>query len=249
MKNLVTSIERTLGQLFDSAFLKVFILGMITTIVALVAAYFAGKQLIPYLPGEDMFSWGWLQDIVDSIRGWLMEFILIFAVMFFFAPISMVFMTLYLDDIVDAVEKKHYAHRLAGKRLGVGHLAYLGLRLAFMILLLNILVIPLYVIFFWTGFVPLVVFYGLNSYLLGWGYYEMVAVRHLGVHEAGRHRKSIRGQVLFGGLIITLMYSVPGLNLLTPILGAALLAHLFHLTIGERDGMEEAVDFGGEGRI
>lgn len=247
MTNLIKSIEHSLSQLFDSAFLKVFILGMITTLAALVAAYFAGKQLIPYLPGEQMFEWQWLQDIVDGIRSWLVEFLLIFAVMFFFAPISMVFMTLYLDDIVDAVEDKHYSFRLAGKRLGLGRLAYLGVRLAFMMLLLNILVIPFYVIFFWTGFIPLVIFYGLNSYLLGWGYYEMVAVRHLGVRKAGRHRKSIRGQVLFGGLVITLLYSVPFVNLVAPILGAAMLTHLFHLSMTERDEME-AVALRGEGR-
>lgn len=235
MKNIIRSLERTIAQIFEPAFLKVFVLGILTTIVALAVAYFLGKQFTPYLPGADMFEWEWLQSIVDNIREWLMEFILLFAVLFFFVPISTLFMTLYLDDIVDAVENKHYPDRKAGKRLGVGHLAYLGLRLAFMIVLLNLIAIPFYIIFFWTGFIPLVIFYILNSYLLGWGYYEMVAVRHLGVRESGRHRKSIRGQVLMGGGTITLFYIVPIVNLVAPILGAAILTHLFHLSLQDRE--------------
>jgi len=39
------SIERTLSQIFDPAFLKVFILGILTTIVAMVATWFLANYL------------------------------------------------------------------------------------------------------------------------------------------------------------------------------------------------------------
>ncbi|MCF6216382.1 MAG: EI24 domain-containing protein [Emcibacter sp.] len=232
MKNIMSAVTRTLAQVFDTAFLKVFILGILTTIAAMVITWF----LANYLKDQFIltrFDWQW----VNSFFQWLLDIDWIFNIIFFFLmgvffpPVATIFMSLYLDDVVDAVEDKYYPDHKAGKRLGVAHLAYLALRLAFMIILLNIIVIPLYIFFFWLPFVPLIIFYTLNSYLLGWGYYEMVAVRHLGIKAAGQHRKSIRGQVLGGGFMITLLYTLPVINLTAPILGAAILAHIFHLTI------------------
>ena len=109
-------------------------------------------------------------------------------------------------------------------------MAFLATRLLLYIVILNILVLPLYILLFWIPFVPLAIFYLLNGYLLGWGYYEMVAVRHIGIKEAGIHRKSIRGVILVAGLIMSVLFMVPILQLAVPILGAALICHLFHLT-------------------
>jgi len=235
VKNIIRAVERTFGQVFDRAFLKVFSLGIAITLVAMIATWF----LADYLRDNMMvFQFGW-QWVNDSLH-WLLDVDWIFNLLFFllmgifFPPIATIFMSLFLDDIIDAVEEKYYPNRMAGNRIGNLHLLYLAVRLAFMIVLLNILVIPLYIIFFWTGFVPLAIFYILNSYLLGWGYYEMVAVRHLGVREAGRHRTSIRGQVMLGGAAITLLYMVPLLNLAAPILGVAILTHMFHLSFQDR---------------
>ena len=232
----MSAIERTLAQTFEPAFLKVFILGIITTIVAIIATWF----LANYLKSQiilTQFDWQWVNEAFQWLLDvdWIFNIIFFFLMGIFFPPIATVFMSLYLDDIVDAVEDKYYPDRKAGKRLGMGHLAYLAVRLAFMIIFLNIIFIPLYIFFFWLPFVPLIIFYTLNSYLLGWGYYEMVAVRHLGIKEAGHHRKSIRTQVLAGGFIITLLYSFPVINLTAPILGAALLAHIFHISLASRE--------------
>jgi len=235
VKNIARASERTLAQIFEPAFLRVFFLGILTTFLAMIATWFLAGYLKDQITLTH-FDWQWVNDVFQWFLDidWIFNIVFFFLMGIFFPPIATIFMSLYLDDIIDAVEDKYYPDHKAGKRLGMGHLAYLALRLALMIIMLNILVIPLYLFFFWLAFVPLVIFYVLNSYLLGWGYYEMVAVRHLGIREAGRHRKSIRGQILLGGFVITLLYSLPVVNLLAPILGAALLAHLFHLSLRER---------------
>lgn len=236
MKNIIRAIERTVSQIFDRAFLKVLILGLLTTVLAMAATWFLASYLKDQIT-IIQFDWQWVNDFFHWLLDvdWIFNIIFFFLMGIFFPPIATIFISLYLDDIVDAVEAKYYVGRKAGQRLGVGHLAYLAVRLAFMIVLLNIIVIPLYLFFIWLPFVPLVIFYTLNAYLLGWGYYEMVAVRHLGIREAGIHRKSIRGQVIVGGFGITLLYSLPVVNLAAPILGVALLTHLFHLSLRERE--------------
>ena len=229
MKQLVTAIERTGQQIFDRPFLKVFFLGILTTIGAIIISYLAANEIMKEIPGYQS-DWEWWEDFVNWLTGHLVDIAFFFILFFFFAPISTVFISIYLDDIIDCVEDRFYPDHKAGARLGIGHLAFLATRLLVYIVILNILVLPLYVLLFWIPFVPLAIFYLLNGYLLGWGYYEMVAVRHLGIKEAGIHRKSIRGVILMAGLIMSVLFMVPILQLAVPILGAALICHLFHLS-------------------
>ena len=57
---------------------------------------------------------------------------------------------------------------------------------------------------------------------------DMVAARHL----AGDDMKTWRGNTSLSrfalGLIVTGLLSVPGVNLIAPVLGAAMATHLFH---------------------
>ncbi len=232
MKKLITAIERTGGQIFDRSFLKVFLLGMLTTVGAILLSFVIANELVKEIP---LYSsdWEWWQDFVNNMMGWLFTSAFFFFVFMFFAPISTIFISIFLDDIIDRVEDKHYPNNKAGKRLGVAHLAFLALRIMFFVIILNLVVLPLYVLLFWIPPVPLAIFYLLNGYLLGWGYYEMVAVRHLGIKEAGVHRKSIRGVILVAGMIMTLLFMVPIVQFTVPILGAALICHLFHMSRSE----------------
>jgi len=246
VQNLATAIERTLAQLFDPAFLRVFILGILTTIGAIFVTFLIANEITAQYAVFE-FEWQWVQDIFDwftdlAFFNWLFGFVFFWLVGIFFPPISTIFMSIFLDDIVDAVEDKYYPHQKAGDRLGLGHITYLAVRLGFLIVVLNILVLPLYVILFWVPFAPFIIFYGLNSYLLGWGYYEMVAVRHLGIKGAGRHRRSISAQVLTAGLLTTVLFTVPILNLTAPILAVAMLSHIFHQSLPERDPLDQIED-------
>ena len=232
MNKLITAIERTGQQLFDRPFLKVLLLGMLTTVGAILVTFLISNEVLKELPLYQS-DWDWWQDIVNSMAGYIFNAAFVFTVVLFFAPISTIFISIFLDDVIDCVEDRFYPENRAGKRLGIPNLAFLAVRIMFLIIVLNILMLPIYVLLFWIPFVPLAIFYLLNGYLLGWGYYEMVAVRHLGIKEAGVHRKSIRGVILCAGLIMTLLFMVPIVNFTVPILGAALICHLFHLSRSE----------------
>lgn len=230
MENLFTAVGRTLSQLLDAAFLKVLFFGMLTTVAAIGVTYLISSELLKEVPLYQS-GWQWWQDLVNDALGFLFHTAFLFTVMFFFVPISTIFVSIFLDDIVDAVEDKYYPAQKAGPRLGVGRLAYLAVRLLLFILLLNILIIPLYVLFFWLPFVPMIIFYTLNAYLLGWGYYEMIAVRHLGIKQAGKHQKSIRLPIILAGLLTMVLFTIPIVNLAAPIMGLALICHVFHQSL------------------
>jgi uncharacterized protein involved in cysteine biosynthesis len=96
-------------------------------------------------------------------------------------------------------------------------------RLMVVTIVLNLLALPLYV------FVPglnFFVFFGLNGYLFGRQYFEVVALRRLdaAATKAVRHRFGVR--VFAGGVVIAGLFAVPLVNLFAPVIATAFMMHL-----------------------
>src|SRR3546814_14930871 len=85
-------------------------------------------------------------------------------------------------------------------------------------LILNLLVLPLYLVLIWIPPLNLLLFYLLNGYLLGREYFEMVEVRRLDLAAAKRLRRDFRGQVILVGAVIPFLLTLPLVNLVTPII-------------------------------
>jgi uncharacterized protein involved in cysteine biosynthesis len=81
-------------------------------------------------------------------------------------------------------------------------------------------------------FAPLV-FWAVNGYLLGREYFQMAAMRRLGRDGAAALRRRHRGQIFAAGLLMAAPLSLPLVNLVVPVLGAATFTHLFHRLNGE----------------
>ena len=78
-----------------------------------------------------------------------------------------------------------------------------------------------------TPFAPFV-FYGLNGFLLGREYFRMVALRRLSREEANAAFRRNLPAIWSAGALMAIPLTVPLLNLLIPILGAATFTHIFH---------------------
>jgi uncharacterized protein involved in cysteine biosynthesis len=71
------------------------------------------------------------------------------------------------------------------------------------------------------------VFYGVNGYLLGREYFELVAARRLDPAEARSLRRR-HGRTLFiAGVLIAFLLTIPFVNLVAPLVGTAAMVHLF----------------------
>jgi uncharacterized protein involved in cysteine biosynthesis len=97
------------------------------------------------------------------------------------------------------------------------------------LLLANLIGLIVYVILFFI-FPPAapLVFWGLNGFLLGREYFMLVAMRRVGRAEAKRLRSSHSGAIWVAGTLMAIPLSVPLLNLVIPIIGAATFTHLYH---------------------
>lgn len=153
-------------------------------------------------------------------------FYMMFLSVFLMVPVASAFTGLYLHDVADAVESVHYPHlprpeRPSSYAMTLQSLNYLGLLLP-----ANLAAM---VVFGLSGFFyGIVVFYALNGWLLAREYATMIAARRISDSDTRTLRRR-HGRTLFGaGVILAVGLSIPLLNLVMPVLGAAAFTHLVH---------------------
>ena len=96
------------------------------------------------------------------------------------------------------------------------------LKFTSMMVALNLIILPLYLV----PILNVIVFYGINAYLLGREYFELVALRRLKPISAQRLRRAHRLRLFTAGLLIAGLLTVPIVNLVAPLLSAAFMVHL-----------------------
>ena len=223
---ILADFLRALRQMGDVRFRRVLYLGLGLTVALLFGVYAAFLGAVNWLtpdqitiPGLGAVTW-----IDDLLSGASIIFMLVLSI-FLMVPVASAFTSLFLDDVADAVEDRHYPQLSRGVR--VGFFAGLKDSLWFMgvLILANILAFVVYAFFLPLG--P-VIFVVMNGYLLGREYFQLVAMRRMSRDAARAMRRRYAGQIWIAGTLMALPLTVPLLNLLVPVLGAATFTHLFH---------------------
>ena len=154
--------------------------------------------------------------------------ILVLVLAFFLFPLAMTTVIgLYLDDVALAVEQRWYPGG-EGRELPMARALAEGLRFAGFALLVNVLMIPLYLLALIPGlqFIGLV-FYAVNGFLVGREYFEAVAMRHMPREAVPALRKRHRTAVWGLGVVGVFLMTIPLLNVIGPILITAAMVHAF----------------------
>lgn len=223
---IFASFFKALGQVGDPRFRRVMGLGVLLAL-ALLAAVYAGFLVLinSFVPGTiDLIFVGPITGI-DALLGWGPLFLMLGLSVFLMVPVASAFSGLFLEDIADAVEDRHYPGLppVTPVRLGdslVDSLNFLGLVIA-----ANVLALVLYI---FAGPFILVVFWAVNGWLLGREYFTLVATRRIGREGAKALRAQNSGRIWLAGILMAAPLSVPLVNLVIPVLGVATFTHLFH---------------------
>ena len=222
---MIGAFLKAFAQLSDPAMRRYVWIGL-----AAAAAVFAVLwTLVWYLLASLMFFHiGWLEWLLDTS-------IVVVAVVLtwvLFPGVAGLVITLLLEGVAGAVEARHYAHLgpAAGPSVASGlivTLRFLGILVVLNVFLLVFLLLP-----------PLFpfVFYGVNGYLLGREYFELVALRRAGRAQVKALRKARRGRMTLAGVVIALLMTIPVVNLLTPIVATAAMVHLFQAWRDQGEG-------------
>jgi uncharacterized protein involved in cysteine biosynthesis len=187
-------------------------------LLALGTGWLASEYLAGWLTGYDWLSWA-SQALV-----WLLSILLLLLL---FPVLVTALLGLCLDAVATAVERRHYPADSPGRELPAKVALAVSLRFLAVALVLNLLALPLYLAAFWLPMVNFVVFFGLNGYLLGREYFELVSLRHVSPGEATLLRRRHRWRVFLAGLAIALLLTVPFVNLAGPVVATAAMVHVF----------------------
>ena len=181
-----------------------------------VAVWFAITQL-------HLVSWHWLETLIEVGSGLGIAVLLWFL---FPAAVSAT-IGLFLDRVAEAVEAVHYPGLSPPRPQPLSEAVIGGLKFALVALLINVVALPIYILGIFLTPLNFFVFYGLNGYLLGREYFETVALRRLDAKQAVELRRRERWSVFLGGVLITLLLTVPLLNLIAPVIATAFMVHRF----------------------
>lgn len=216
----------SLGQLLDRRVAAVFLKSLLVTLLffgaAAVAVWF-GMHRLTELVAHWLGGWSWAADFAN-----IATIILVFLLHWLlFRAISIAVIGLFADEVVEAVEQRHYPKAAASVRhVPFVTAARMGLASGTRSLGYNLILTPLYLLA--HVFAP-AAFFVVNAWLLGRDLGDMVAVRHMGVAELPRWRSRTRFRRFALGAFGTALLLIPIVNFLAPVLGAAMAAHAFHL--------------------
>ncbi|NJR77275.1 EI24 domain-containing protein [Sphingomonas corticis] len=218
---MVRAFLLSLGQLGDRVFVAVLAKSLALTLAIFLAAgaglWFGIDRLLADWSGHGALA-GAAALVLTVLGAWLL-----------FRAVAIAVVGLFADAIVEAVERRHYPAALASARSvplarGIG----MGLASAARVVGINLLLAPVYVALLVTGVGTAALFLLVNAWLLGRDLTDMVAARHLPRQALAGVRAETRGRRFLLGLAGTLLLTVPLVNILAPVLGAAMATHLFH---------------------
>lgn len=222
---MLNALILSLGQLGDRRILAVLAKSLAVTLAIFVAL---GATLVWGVRWAAA-SWFAASEGIADLAGVAAVLLAILSAWLLFRAIAIAVIGVFADEVVQAVEAKHYPARLASARdLSFARSAAMGLRSAGRALLINLIFAPLYLLLLVTGVGTALAFFLVNSWLLGRDLGDMVAVRHLPAADLQRWRAATKLSRFALGAAGTALFFVPLANLLAPVLGAAMATHLFH---------------------
>src|SRR5258706_9795372 len=200
------ALSRALGQFDDPK------------IQAIVWKSLLGALVIFAILGVALwFVAGWMVSGLAHWIDWVAHFgtlIVTVALSWFLFPVGVTAVVgFFLEDVAGAVEQRYYPGRPAARQQPLLAMIWSGLRFACVALLLNLVLLPAYLLLLEFPPLYLLVFYSVNGYLLGREYFELVAYRRLEERDADELRRACRGRVMLAGGGIAVMPAIPLLHL------------------------------------
>ncbi len=214
---MISAFSKSFAQLPDPTFRKVIFWGIFGAFLIFMILLTAVSG---YLVENVLINIPWVDTLIDFLG----PIAVLGLVWLLFPAVASVIIGFLLDDIATAVEKKHYPHLPEANQIPWGETLVEAIKFAGVMVLLNILVLPLYLL---PG-ANLIIFYGLNGYLISREYFELVGQRRVGTQKAKALRKAYQGRLLIAGALTAFLLTIPLVNLIAPVVGTAVMVHLFH---------------------
>lgn len=219
MELLLVSALRALRSTFAPGMFGIFIQSILITLLALIVFVMVISGVFVWVGSLlEAYPWAagipWLAGIGATMLAW-----------FLFPGIMPIIVNFFDARIARLIEQHEYPQHPATANPPFWEELRHDACFSLQALLLNILVLPLYLM---IPILHLLPFYLLNGYLLGREFFVMAARRHMPITQAEALRREHGRCVLIAGIALAVLATIPLINLLAPFWGVAIMVHLFH---------------------
>lgn len=229
---MIAHLSRSIAQLSDPRLRNVILFAVLGAVTVFVLLWGIAWWLLAHFDPSGIWGLAWLSEHMGATFDWLAGFAfvaaLLIATFLMFPGVVTILVGLFLERVADAVEDRYYPDAGPARAQPIPEILASTLKFAAVVVLLNLLVMPFYLVLVFIPGANLVLYYLLNGYLIGREYYELVAFRRLPAGEATRLRRSFRSRVLIAGIVVTFLMTIPVVNLIAPVIGAAFMVHVTH---------------------
>lgn len=231
---MITAYRLAITQLRDPRYRRLLWPGIALALVLLFVLYAFVLLIVQLLAPGALFLpiTGQVQGVGSLFSFGSILYLLGLSV-FLMVPVASIFTGLYLNDVADAVEAEHYPDLPARNRIGLRESVNDGLRYFGLLVALNVLGMGVFAISNGWGIVLL---WAVNGVLLAREYGTMIARRRHDADTARALTKRRLWRLWLPGSLLAAGLSVPVLNLVMPLVGAAMFTHMHHRLSRETDG-------------
>lgn len=218
---MLGALLKAVAQLGDPPIRRVLFIsigGAVLVMIGLWIAAGAGLAAVPETWLSDLPRW--VQWIILG-SGWFAAFFLSWLM---FPLLVTAVMGCFLDPVLHAVEAKHYPNLPPARPQSLREVVGESVNFFLLTLVVNVIALPLYLLLPGLNFF---LFLLINGFLLGREYFDMVALRRLDRAAVAGQRRQYQGQILRWGACLAVLLLVPVVNLLAPVLAAAMMVHLY----------------------
>jgi len=192
------------------------LISLSATIVLLAVLWVGAAALLTLLHASPYHGLNIAFDVLGGLAA-------LFVAWLLFPSLSILVLGIFLDPFVTAIEHDRYPQLPPARCIGMSEFMRSGVRLAILAVVLNLVLLPVY-------FVPVIniaAYYAINGYLVGHTYFEAIALRRIGLRDVRAKWHGYRAYYTLAGAIIALLLTLPIVDLIAPLIGAAFMLHLF----------------------
>ena len=215
---MFASVGRALATLFDRRFVGLVFWTLVVTAILFVLLFIGIEYILFHMP--PIAGHPWVNQFLEIAT----PFILLLAIFLLGAPVAAIVGSLFLDGIAERVDRYFYPNDPRAPGTPVATSIGEMFRLVGLSLLINVAMLPVDV---GIPGVSEIVTVLANGWLFGREFFELASLRQLTRQQSDALRRKNSGQVYAAGLLIALLTVIPGIDLIAPFFGAALMAHLF----------------------
>lgn len=214
---MLTPITRAVAQLQDPVFQGVIWRSLAVTVLAFAAMAY-GCVWVVGLAVTDPGWLGWLARLAGGVAAAVLA-------VWLFVPVALLIATLYIERVAAAVDRRFYPLLPVPQGAPLAVQAWDGMALGAQVLALQLATLVLAVLLPGPG---VLIGWLVAGWAIGRGLFVAVAMRRMDRPAARALYEANRLPVLVQGVALAFASSVPGLNLLVPVVGTAAMVHVLN---------------------